>query len=48
MSFHIRSLLCVLLVTSLIPDVLMNKYDSTNMSLHQFNPPPIAPTAHSD
>src|SRR3954468_8047805 len=36
-------ILCVLLVTSLIPDILMTDQDSPSASLHQFNPPPVRP-----
>src|SRR3954466_3870813 len=36
-------LLCVLLVTSLIPDILMTDADSPSASLHVFNPPPVRP-----
>src|SRR3954469_5287903 len=38
-------ILCVLLVTSLIPDILMTDIDNPSASLHQFNPPPVRPLA---
>jgi cytochrome c oxidase subunit 4 len=38
-------ILCVLLVTSLIPDILMTAQDSNSASLHVFNPPPIQQAA---
>src|SRR5436305_1251553 len=41
-------LLCILLVTSLIPDILMNDVDNPSASLHQFNPPPIRPLATAE
>jgi cytochrome c oxidase subunit IV len=34
-------ILCVLVVTALIPDILLTHHDSTSASLHDFNPPAI-------
>ena len=41
--FIVPLCLCVLLVMALIPDVVLNHYDSHSASLHQFNPPPVRP-----
>ena len=32
---------CVIIVTSLIPDLLMTHADSNSASMHLFNPPPV-------
>jgi cytochrome c oxidase subunit 4 len=46
--FIVPLILCVLLVTALIPDVLKNEYGGSSASLHQFNPPPIAQPAQGE
>jgi cytochrome c oxidase subunit 4 len=43
--FIVPLILCVLLVSALVPDILMNKTDSSSASLHMFNPPPVAAQA---
>jgi cytochrome c oxidase subunit 4 len=48
MNFVVPLILCVLLVTALIPDVLKNEYGGSSASLHQFNPPPIAQPANAE
>jgi cytochrome c oxidase subunit 4 len=40
--FIVPLLLCVLIVTALIPDVLLTAPDSNSASLHLFNPPPMS------
>ena len=41
--FIVPLLLCVLIVTALIPDVLMTSPTSSSASMHLFNPPPMSP-----
>ena len=40
--FIVPLILCVLIVTAIIPDVLMTAPDSSSSSLHLFNPPPMS------
>ncbi len=39
--FIVPLLFCVIVVTSLIPDLLMTNADSHSASMHLFNPPPV-------
>jgi cytochrome c oxidase subunit 4 len=40
--FIVPLILCVLVVTALIPDVLLTAPDSSSSSMHLFNPPPMS------